>query len=400
MDLRKWFLTPAGVMWVAIGMYAMKVVLKVTLGLALDVPAVYGDGFHNISDLFEAGSVLVILWLARRGDEMYPNGRGNIESLGVFVEGALLIAVALNVAWESLYGLWQWSFRAVSSGTVDYSAYGWTAVLYVASAVASFAVSRYQIAVGRAHNRPLVVADGEETKSDAYVEIGVLAGVVGVLFFQSVLWGYLAGFLVTWKLVETGVSLFRHGLDTLLQRTIGLEHERAIAQILTQTPGVVSVPECRAWRVGGCVMVTARVVLGPSVSAEVVRDLKKALRPRISGYLREQDMPESRISLRFDAGPPEDSRVAYLVNYFGGVACVGSLGATTHLYTCDIRRGRITRIAEDAISQGSLSAILAEKRVRVLVGWEQESDATTAGLPCPYRTATTPFPPTNIVSIV
>lgn len=140
MDLRKWFLTPSGVMWVAIGMYTMKVVLKVALGLTLDVPAVYGDGFHNISDLFEAGSVLIILWLARRGDEMYPNGRGNIESLGVFVEGALLIAVGVNVARESLYGVWQWSSHAVSPSAVDYLAYGWTAVLYVASVAAEMSL--------------------------------------------------------------------------------------------------------------------------------------------------------------------------------------------------------------------------------------------------------------------
>lgn len=397
MDLRKWFLTPSGVMWIVIGMYAMKVVLKVALGLALDVPAVYGDGFHNISDLFEAGSVLIILWLARRSDEMYPNGRGNIESLGVFVEGALLIAVGVNVAWESLYGIWLWSSHAASPGTIDYPAYGWTAVLYVASATASFAVSRCQIAVGKAHNRPLVVADGEETKSDAYVELGVLTGVVGVLLFQSILWGYLAGLLVTWKLIETGASLFRHGLDTLLQRTIGLEHEDSIASVITETPGVMSAPECRAWRVGGCVIVAARMILGPSVSAEAVRDLKKALRPRIAGYLRERDMPESRIFLRFDAGPSEDSRVAYLVRYEGDVARMASFDTVTHLYTCDIRRGHIMRIAEDVISRDSLSAILAEKRVRTIVGWNSVSEATEVPLPCSYRAAAVPFPPTCVV---
>ena len=394
MDTRKWFLTPSGVMWIVIGMYAAKVVLKLSVGLALDVPAVYGDGFHNVSDIVEATTVLVILWLARRNDEQYPNGRGNIESLGVFIEGGLLLLVAANVAWESLVGLWRWSLPSASpSGAIDYAVYGWTAALYVASAVASFAVSRRQVAVGRAHNRPLVVADGEETLSDAYVELGVLAGVIGVLVFKSVLWGYLAGLLVTWKLVETGVGLFRRGLDALLQRTIGLEHERNITQLLTETPGVLPTPECRAWRVGGCVMVTARIILGPSVSAEAVRDLKKALRPRVSQYLRESDMPESRVFIRFDAGAPEDSRVAYLVNYRDGLARTSSLATATHLYTCDLRRGRITRIVEDTIPRSGLAELLSEKRVSVVMGWSEEA---AANLPCPYRAATTPFPPVSV----
>lgn len=398
MSMDKWFLTPTGVMWAAIGMYAVKVVLKIGIGLALDAPAVYGDGFHNLSDIFEAGTVIIILWLARRNDEHYPNGRGNIESLGVFVEGGLLLVVATNVAWESLIGLWKWglSFGSTAAVSVDYRAFVWIAVLYGASAAASFAMSRYQIAIGKAHNRPLVVADGEETRSDGYVELGVLAGVAGVLLSGSIVWGHLAGFFVTWKLVETGYGLIRRGIDTLTQKTIGLEHERRITELLMETPGVLPTPECRAWRVGGCVTVAARIILGPSVSAEAVRDLKKALRPRVSEYLRENDMPESRVLIRFDAGAPEDSRTAYLVACGEGAACIGSLATATHLYTCDIRRGCITRIVEDRIPANGLAALLSEKRVGILKGWGMESEAATATLPCPYREATTPFPPMSV----
>lgn len=248
------------IMGLVIAMYAVKVVFKLGVGFFVGSEMLIGDGFHNLSDIGEAFIVIMAMKLARRKpNERFPLGYMNIESLGSLVIGILLALLALRMVFVSVAGglslagiktaasVLSWVYHTES--VFDSGQLPMLVAVTLGSTVASIFMSRAEIRAGKRLGSQLMIDDGKETKSDAWVEGMTFAGVLANFFTHSAAPEFLVVAFLGYKLFSTSREIIRPALDTLLLRSIDPEHEKGVMEI-AKNSGVLGVESLRTMRVG------------------------------------------------------------------------------------------------------------------------------------------------------
>ena len=150
-------------------------VVKATVGIVAGSLAVLGDAVHSSVDaVYNVLGLVVVRVAARAPDEDHPYGHGKFETLG-----ALAIVVFLSITCfelvRSAIG------RLVAGGhTVQISDVG--LALLVATLVANVVVAWYENRKGQELASELLIADAAHTRTDVFITIGVL---IGVLFSRQ-----------------------------------------------------------------------------------------------------------------------------------------------------------------------------------------------------------------------
>jgi len=153
-------------------------VAKATIGIRAGSLAILGDAVHSSVDaVYNVLGLIVVRVASREPDEEHPYGHGKFETLG-----ALAIIVFLSITCfelvRSAIG------RLVSGGhTVEMSAIG--LALLLATLATNILVAWYENRRGHELSSELLIADAAATRTDIFITIGVL---IGVLFARQ---GYL-----------------------------------------------------------------------------------------------------------------------------------------------------------------------------------------------------------------
>lgn len=373
--MNRW-MSPYAAMSVILAMYVVKIAAKLSVGYAINSPMIVGDGWHNVSDIIEALLVILMLWLSSRPkSDHYPFGRKNAESLVALSTGIGLLALAAKLAAQSALsllalvpvfagplGVWNpFPREPLVTGGVG-SVTFWLALAVTAGCGAlSFVASRYQIAVGRKTNHPSLVADGEETKSDGYVELIAAAGILSVHFTGIPKLEDAFTLFIAWKLSSTGRELFLGGWHALLQHSLGKEVEEAIRTATMRLAGAAKVADLKTFKVGAQAVVIIKV--HTRASLEATRMMKKALCERIATLLDGHGFAESDVYARFDCPSPDEHRLAYALGSDGRIATAIADAASFRI--CGMIDGDVER-ARDVTPAGGfwqVIELLRSKRV-------------------------------------
>ena len=87
-------------------MYAIKIAAKLWVGYSIDSSLLIGDGYHNVSDIFEAMVVIIAVVLGSRPESgKYPFGLHNVECLAALSTGLGLSYLALKYAGQAAVAL-------------------------------------------------------------------------------------------------------------------------------------------------------------------------------------------------------------------------------------------------------------------------------------------------------
>jgi len=200
-------------------------VAKATIGIRAGSLAILGDAVHSSVDaVYNVLGLIVVRVASREPDEEHPYGHGKFETLG-----ALAIIVFLSITCfelvRSAIG------RLVSGGhTVEMSAIG--LALLLATLATNILVAWYENRRGHELSSELLIADAAATRTDIFITIGVL---IGVLFARQ---GYL--WVDPAVAIVVAILMVRVGYQ-ILGRTIPvLVDERAIpAPTILQTAQAV-----------------------------------------------------------------------------------------------------------------------------------------------------------------
>jgi cation diffusion facilitator family transporter len=191
------------------------VVAKATVGAMAGSLAVLGDALHSSVDAaYNVLGLIVVRVAARAPDEDHPYGHGKFETLG-----ALAIVVFLSVTcFELVRSAVE---RLISGGhTVMITDVGLAVLL--ATLGTNILVTWYESRRGRELGSELLMADAAHTRTDVFITIGVL---IGVLFSRQG---------STWvdPVVAIGVALLivRVGYQILARTVPVLVDERAIPE--------------------------------------------------------------------------------------------------------------------------------------------------------------------------
>jgi cation diffusion facilitator family transporter len=154
------------------------VIAKLLVGLAAQSLAVLGDALHSSVDAVNNILALVVIRVAARApDEDHPYGHGKFESLGALALVGFLSITCFELARGAIEHL---AGSHAAPAVSDLQLAILTAGLGVNGLVAWYERRR-----GVALQSELLVADAAHTRSDVYISIGVI---VGLLLARRGLW--------------------------------------------------------------------------------------------------------------------------------------------------------------------------------------------------------------------
>ncbi|MGH2671141.1 MAG: cation diffusion facilitator family transporter, partial [bacterium] len=218
--------SPAAVRRVLLGLLAANLgvlAAKAVVGILSGSLAVLGDALHSsVDSIYNVLGLIVIRVAARAPDEDHPYGHGKFETLG-----ALAVVVFLSITcFELIRSAAQ---KLVGGGHAITMTDGNLAVL-VATLGVNVYVAWYENRRGRELSSELLIADAAHTRTDVFITVGVL---LGVLFArQGHVWvDPVVAIVVALLIVRVAYQIFRRTVPVLVdERAIPARAIRQAAQ--------------------------------------------------------------------------------------------------------------------------------------------------------------------------
>ena len=226
-------MTSAAVRRVLIGLLGANlavVAAKAYIGVVSGSLAVWGDALHSsVDSLYNVLGLIVVRVAAREPDEDHPYGHGKFETLG-----ALAIVVFLSI---TCFELIRNAVQKLLGGghTIVMTDLG--LVVLLATLAINVFVAWYENRRGHELSSELLIADAAHTRTDVFITIGVLIGVLfarrGATWVDPVVAIVLAALIV-----RVAYQIFSRTVPVLVdERAIP---ERAIRHAAQEIAGVKS----------------------------------------------------------------------------------------------------------------------------------------------------------------
>ncbi len=249
--------TREGLLAVHVGLAAntLLAVVKVTVGILGQSPALLADGINSTSDV--AYGVVMSIFMKLSGkpaDHEHPYGHDQMESIAAVVVGAFVVSTAIAIFWNSVNGVYEIISGAGSfSGAVQLA-------LWVSLSVAGFKLwlTLWTGKIGKQTRNIAVEALAQDHRNDIF---SALAASIGIFFGRM---GFpwvdpLAGALVSLIILYTGVEILRSSTADLMDTLPGKQLCKEICGLLAAVDGVQSVEEVHAHRFGPYLVVNITI---------------------------------------------------------------------------------------------------------------------------------------------
>lgn len=223
------------VLLVALALNAAVAVGKLVVGVRANSLAVVGDGLHSTVDAIANLIALLVLRVAEAPpDEDHPFGHAKFETLAAFILSGLLFLTAFELGRAAVLRLLHPEPTAIRPVTI---------LVMVGTLLVNLFVATFETRAGKREGSDILLADAAQTRADAVVTVGVLAGLalapLGIPFVDPVLALAVAAFIG-----YAAFAVFRDTMPVLTDRAV---HDPvAIARIVRGVPGVRNVHDIRS----------------------------------------------------------------------------------------------------------------------------------------------------------
>jgi cation diffusion facilitator family transporter len=169
------------------------VAAKAVIGTASGSLAVWGDALHSsVDSLYNVLGLIVVRVAAREPDEDHPYGHGKFETLGALAIVVFLSITCFELVRNAIQKLWSGGHTVVVTDVG-------LAVLLATLAI-NVLVAWYENRRGQELASELLIADAAHTRTDVFITIGVLIGVLfsrrGTTWIDPVVAIVVAGLIV------------------------------------------------------------------------------------------------------------------------------------------------------------------------------------------------------------
>ncbi len=277
---------------------ALNGVVKVFVGLWANSQALIADGIHSFSDLFSDLLVLGASHFGRqRPDRSHPYGHDRYETLATLLLGAILIAVAGALVWDSLGRLLEPDELVVP---------GAAALLVALASIASKEwIYHWTRRIGRRIGSRLLEANAWHHRTDSLSSVVVFIAVSGALLGFPWL-DQLAAALVGLMVARVGIRLIWDSLQELVDTALPAEETRRIRDTALSVSGVRDVHELRTRSMGSRTLLDVHLQVAPELSVSEGH----AIGTRVCHALRERFEHISDITFHIDPEDDADEQAA------------------------------------------------------------------------------------------
>lgn len=269
-------------------------VLKAIAGVVGGSSAMLADAAHSFSDLVSDGVAYFSSRVAAKPpDRDHPYGHGRFETLGTAVLAALLISAAIGIAFDA----WTRFGEARVPGVIAL----WVAgVGIVAKELLYHATAR----VGSKHGSPLTIANAWHHRSDALSSIAALAGVAGARLGYPIL-DPIAAIAVAGMIVVAALKFTRDAIREVTEHALQHEMLEELSAGIHEIPGVRSLHQLRARRMGPNVLVDVHVEVD---GATTVSDGHQVAE-RVRRFVEQRKSDVTEVLVHIDPEPDENEAI-------------------------------------------------------------------------------------------
>ncbi|MBP1853337.1 cation diffusion facilitator family transporter [Rhizobium halophytocola] len=253
--------------------------------------ALLSDGMESTVNVVAAVIAYFVVRYARKpADHDHPYGHHKAEYLSAVLEGVLIVIAALLILQEAIDAL---AHPSVLVAPVTGLA------INAMAAVINFVWARILIGVGRSHRSPALLADGQHIMSDVVTSVGVLLGLILVVYTGYAILDPLLAIVVALNIIWQGWKVISHSVDGLMDKAVEPGEVEAIkAAIAAHSAGSLNVHYLRTRRAGAVTFVGFDLV----VPGDMTVAQSHVICDRLEVAIR-QVQPGARITIHVE---PED----------------------------------------------------------------------------------------------
>lgn len=212
--------------WLSIAAALATIAIKTGAWWLTGSVGLLSDALESIVNLVAAGMTLWMLTLsARPASDEYAYGYSKAEYFSSGLEGALIFAAALAIAWAAVDRL----MHPQPLARIDLGV-----ALSLAASAINFAVARVLLRAARRHRSIALEADAKHLMTDVWTSIGVAVAVGLVALTGWSVLDPLIALAVAVNIVVTGFSLVRRSATGLLDRALPDDERARIEGILDE----------------------------------------------------------------------------------------------------------------------------------------------------------------------
>mgnify|MGYP001149754430 CR=1 FL=1 len=237
---------------------AVNAAVKILVGSVANSYALIADGIHSLSDLLSDVLVLAASHFGRKqADKDHPYGHDRYETLATLLLGALLIAVAGALIWDSLTRLLT-PREMVPPGAI-------ALLVALASIVSKEWIYRYTLRIARSIQSKLLEGNAWHHRTDSLSSVVVFIAVGGALLGYPWL-DQIAATIVALMVAKVGFSLIWDSLKELVDTALPQEDIVAIRECACAVAGVTDVHDLRSRSMAGRTLIDIHLQVDPHIS--------------------------------------------------------------------------------------------------------------------------------------
>ena len=228
------------------------------------------DGIHSFSDLVSDIVVLIAnKHSSKDPDEDHHYGHYRYETAATAFIGLSLIGVGILMIWHAGYKI------AYSDEIVEIKIIAlWVAL---GALVIKELLFRYMLHVGEQVKSAMLIANSWHARSDAASSFVVAIGIVGALFGYGV-FDIIAALVVGLMIVKMGWDFSWDALHDLMDRSVSLEEDKKITNIILETKGVKGIHDLKTRKMGDMILVDVHIEVDANISVREGHDIAVAAR--------------------------------------------------------------------------------------------------------------------------
>ena len=211
--------------WLAIAAALATIALKMAAYLVTGSVGLLSDAAESVVNLVAAFVALIVLHIAARpADDHHQFGHSKAEYFSAAVEGIMIFLAAIVIIFAAVR-------RFLDPQPIEQVGVG--LAISVAAAVINGAVALVLIRAGRRNNSITLEADGKHLMTDLITTVGVVVGVLLVVWTGWLRLDPIIAFLVGANIIYTGWGLVRRSVDGLMDHTMSPEDNDRLTAVLS-----------------------------------------------------------------------------------------------------------------------------------------------------------------------
>ncbi len=235
--------------------------LKTTVGIFGNSPALLADGINSTSDVAYGIVVKIFMRLSGKpADQEHPYGHDRLESIASVVVGAFVITTAISIFWSSIDSAYELLSSSDAAGASRLAL--WIGLLTIAMKIW---LTGWTKKLGRQTNNSVLLALAADHRNDIF---SALAATIGIIFGQlGYLWvDPLAGGIVSIIILMTGAEIIRESAADLMNTLPGKKLTEEIRKKLEPLEDVLDIEEIHGHRFGPYMVINITIGIDPQLT--------------------------------------------------------------------------------------------------------------------------------------